>query len=77
VRPATRSPRAKAKALTKRTADGLPVHSFRTLLADLATPSKHTVQPRAPGVPTFERLALPTAPQRRALELLGIPLTPQ
>jgi hypothetical protein len=76
VRPATRSPRAKAKALTKRTADGLPVHSFRTLLADLATLSKHTLQPRAPGVPTFERLTLPTAPQRRALELLGIPLAP-
>ena len=76
VRPATRSPRAKAKAFTKRTADGLPVHSFRTLLADLATLSKHTVQPRAPAVPPFERLTLPTPPQRRAFELLGIPLAP-
>ena len=28
---------AKAKAASKRTPDGLPAHSFRTLLADLAT----------------------------------------
>jgi hypothetical protein len=32
------SPAAKRKAKKKRTDDSLPVHSFRTLLADLATP---------------------------------------
>src|SRR5436190_2224640 len=37
VAPATRSPRALAKAAAKRTGDDLPVHSFDTLLADLAT----------------------------------------
>jgi hypothetical protein len=31
------SPAAKRKAKTKRTDDGLPLHSFRTLLADLGT----------------------------------------
>ena len=37
VAPAARSPRALAKAATKQTPGDLPVHSFATLLADLAT----------------------------------------
>ena len=37
VAPAARSPRALAKAAAKRTGGGLPVHSFASLLADLAT----------------------------------------
>ena len=37
VEPAQPSDVAKRKAATKRCADGLPTHSFRTLLADLAT----------------------------------------
>src|SRR5712691_11901991 len=57
VAPARRSPRAEVKAATKRTDDGLPVHSFRTLVADLATLTKNRVQPKAPGSPTFELLA--------------------
>ena len=72
VAPARRSPRAEAKATTKRTADGLPVHSFRTLLADLATLTKNRVQPTAPGSPTFEMLATPTTLQQRAFALLGV-----
>ena len=36
VAPAARSPRALAKAATKQTSGDLPVHSFATLLADLA-----------------------------------------
>ena len=40
VRKAQRSPAARAKASSKRTADDLPVHSFRTLLADLGTPDR-------------------------------------
>jgi len=38
------SPAAKRKAKTKRTDDGLPVHSFRSLLADLATLTRNTVR---------------------------------
>ena len=72
VAPAQRSPRAKAKALTKRTDEGVPVHSFRTLLADLATLTKNRVQPKAPGVPAFEMLTMPTPLQRRAFALLGV-----
>src|SRR6266567_1261391 len=37
VSPAERSPKAKSKDLFKRTEDGMPVHSFQTLLKDLAT----------------------------------------
>ncbi|MCK6452362.1 MAG: IS1634 family transposase [Alphaproteobacteria bacterium] len=64
------SPAAKRKATTKHTDDGLPVHSFRTLLADLATLTRNTVRfGRAAG---FQLLARPTETQRRALELLGL-----
>jgi hypothetical protein len=72
VAPARRSPRAEAKAATKRTPDGLPVHSFRTLVADLATLTKNRVQPKAPGSLAFEMLATPTTLQQRAFELLGV-----
>ncbi len=40
VAPAERSEAAKRKAKTKVTEDNLPVHSFRTLLADLAIITK-------------------------------------
>jgi len=30
------------------------------------------VQPKAPGSPTFELLAIPTTLQQRAFELLGV-----
>jgi hypothetical protein len=69
--PATRSQRAQAKAITKQTADGLPVHRFRGLLAHLATLTRNTIQP-AGGLPNFDQLAQPTHIQRRAFELLGI-----
>ena len=44
VAPAVRSQRAMRKDGSKRTDDGLPVHSFRTLLADLATLAKNRVR---------------------------------
>src|SRR5208283_25176 len=46
VAPAQRSPTAKAKALTKQTADGIKVHSFQSLLGDLATIAKNRIQPK-------------------------------
>jgi Transposase DDE domain len=64
------SPAAKRKAKTKRTDDGLPVHSFRSLLADLATLTRNTV--RFGRAATFPVLATPTETQRRALDLLGL-----
>lgn len=74
VAPAERSPAAFRKARTKRTDDDLPVHSFHTLLADLATIVKDRVQPRLPGAPSFDKVTIPTPVQTRALELLGVRL---
>ena len=64
------SPAAKRKAKTKRTDDGLPVHSFRTLLADLGTLTRNTV--RWANAPTMALLASPTQIQQRAFDLLGV-----
>jgi hypothetical protein len=69
---AERSDAAKRKAKTRRTEEGLPVHSFQTLLKDLATLTKNRV--RVGGSATFEQLARPTPLQQRALDLLGVPL---
>jgi len=72
VAPAKRSAKAERKAATKRTADDGPVHSFQTLLADLATIVKNRIEPNVPGAETFEKITRPTAAQQRALDLLGI-----
>jgi hypothetical protein len=76
VAPARRSERAEDKALTKRTDSGEPVHSFKTLLRDLATIVKNRIQPKAPGAPTFEIITKPTSFQKRVLDLLGVQLLP-
>jgi hypothetical protein len=76
VAPAERSTAAKRKAKTKMTDDNLPVHSFRTLLADLATITKNTVEIERIGndPARFEKLAQPTPLQQRAFDLLGVKL---
>jgi hypothetical protein len=70
VAKAQTSPAAKRKAKTKKTDDGLPVHSFRSLLTDLATLTRNTV--RFGHNKTFPVLATPTEIQRHTLELLGL-----
>jgi hypothetical protein len=67
------SPAAKRKANKKSTDEGLPVHSFRTLLADVATLTRNTV--RCGNAPEMALLARPTEIQQRAFDLLGIKLT--
>lgn len=74
VAPAERSETAQKKAALKHTADGVPVHSFRTLLADLATITKNQIQPHLPDAPTFVKVTLPTQIQKKALDLLGAKL---
>lgn len=75
VAPAPRSAGARCKEQTKRTADGWPVHSFRTLLAELATLAKNRVVPRgADQRAAFDLLTQPTRLQARAFDLLGLPL---
>lgn len=73
VAKAQRSDRALAKVISKVTDDGTPVHSFRTLLADLATVAKNTIQP-AGGAPSFDMLTTPTPLQKRALDMLAVRL---
>lgn len=74
VAPAQRSAAAQRKAFTKQTADGLPVHSFQTLLGDLATIVKNRIQPADKSIPAFDMLTQPTALQQRAFDLLSVPL---
>lgn len=69
VAPAQRSPSAQNKAARKQTSDGLPAHSFRTLLADLATLTRNQVRL---AEQTFPLLATPTAIQQRAFQLLQV-----
>ncbi len=71
VAPAVRSPRARQKDESKRTDDGLAVHSFRTLLADLATLAKNRVRTSGAKGGEFYMLTRPTPLQQRAFELLG------
>jgi hypothetical protein len=73
VSPAQRSAAAEEKAFTKRRPDGQTVHSFRTLLGDLATLAKNRVRPvGADETATFEINTIPTPLQREALARLGI-----
>ena len=69
VAPAQRSPAAKQKARTKRTADDMPVHSFHTLLEDLRTIALNKVKM---GAVNFEMATTPTPLQQKAFDLLKI-----
>ena len=74
VAKAQRSPAALAKSATGRTPDGAPVHSFQSLLADLATLARNTVvAANAPDRP-FTILTRPTSIQQKAFDLLGFPI---
>jgi transposase len=72
VAPAQRSFSAETKAQRKRTKDNLPVHSFQTLLKDLATIVKDRVQPKLADSPAFDKVTIPTPVQRQALQLLSV-----
>ena len=75
VTKAQRSPKAVSKQTTGRTEDGLPVHSFHSLLADLATLTRNTiVTALAPDHP-FTLTTRPTTIQQKALDLLGGAIT--
>jgi hypothetical protein len=73
VAPAKRPAAALEKAHSHLSTEGTPVHSLRTLIAELATLVRNTC--RTPGTlehpATFDILTTPTALQRRAFELLN------
>jgi Transposase DDE domain len=72
VAQAQRSPTAVAKQTTRLTEDGLPVHSFQSLLADLATLARNTIITAiSPNYP-LTVLTRPTTIQRKAFALLDV-----
>jgi Transposase DDE domain len=72
VAKAGRSEAAMRKQTTGRTDDGLPVHSFQTLMADLATYSRIQATTALNEKYIFTLHTRPTPIQQRAFELLGI-----
>ena len=72
VAAAQRSDEALDKAARKRTPDDTPVHSFTSLLADLATLCANHIQP-ADDMPAFTMTTTPTPLQRRAFEPRHLP----
>ena len=75
VAKAERSASAITKQTTGRTEDGLPVHSFRTLLADLATLTRNTLVTALDPQHTLTLTARPTPLQQKAQDLLGLART--
>ena len=72
VAQAQRSPSAVTKQTTGLADDGLPVHSFHTLMTDLATLARNTITTAiTPGYP-LTVLTRPTPIQHKAFELLGV-----
>ena len=72
VAKAQRSPSALAKQRYGTTPDGLPVHSFHSLLADLATIAQNTVATALSPDHEFVLHTRPTAIQQKALDLLAV-----
>jgi transposase len=73
VAPAQRSPQAQRKARTQQTDEGMPVHSFQTLLQDLATVAQNRIRFGASALETT-MFTTPTPLQQRALDLLQVSL---
>jgi hypothetical protein len=71
VAAAQRSNAALAKAARKPTTENTPVHSFTSLLADLATLCANQIQPTN-NMPAFTMTTTPTPLQRSAFELLRV-----
>ena len=72
VEPAQVSPAAEAKAASKRTAEGLPVQSLRTLLQHLGTLTLNYVTLAQDDQHEFPLVARPTALQAKAFALLDV-----
>ncbi len=72
VAPAQPSPAVRQKKAERQTPDGLPVHSFKTLLQALAMRSELTCRLRSdPSAPSIRQWSKPDPLQARALALLN------
>jgi hypothetical protein len=76
VAQAQRSKAAVKKQTTGVTPDGLPVHSFRTLLADLATLARNTIVTAINPLYPLSVVTRPTPVQQKAFDLLGLAMQP-
>ena len=74
VAPAQRSALAERKARTQCLADGRTVHSFSTLLGELATLTKNRLR-LTTSEAGFDKISEPTDLQQQALALLGLQAT--
>jgi transposase len=72
VAPAKRSKAAVQKQTTGLTPDGLPVHSFASLLDDLATLARNTIVTAIAPHHSLIVLTRPTLIQQKAFDLLGV-----
>jgi hypothetical protein len=72
VAPATRSEGTLAKVSRHKSDDGEPLHSFGTLLDELATFTRNTIV-FASGA-RITKIAASTPLQRRAFDLIGVPV---
>jgi transposase len=72
VAPAQPSPAALRKRASKLTADGGPVHSFQSLLRDLATCTLNQMTTTLNQTYSFTLVATPTPIQAQAFALLGV-----
>jgi transposase len=73
ILPAKPSESAQQKKRTRKTAEGFPVHSFATLIAELASRARVTYAVRSDHAsPTFQQVPEPTPLQARAYELLRL-----
>jgi transposase len=72
VAQAQRSKAAVKKQTTGVTPDGLPVHSFRTLLADLATMARNTIVTAINPLYPLTVVTRPMPVQQKAFDLLGL-----
>ena len=72
VAPAQPSAKACRKASRQRTDAGEPVHSFQTVLADLATIVKNRIEPKIAGAQPFDQVTRPTPLQQKVLDLLRV-----
>jgi hypothetical protein len=72
VAKAVRSEQAKAKDASKQAEDGLPLHSFRTLLKDLATLTLNITHTALNPKAKISVTSRPTPVQAKAFRLLGL-----
>jgi transposase len=72
VAQAQRSKAAVKKQTTAMTPDGLPVHSFHTLLGDLATMARNTIITAITPLYPLTVVTRPTPVQQKAFDLLGL-----